>query len=148
MSGEIIPQDRVDIPRIATGYLPEGNPYMLPTGTRTTTMDGVLSVNPKWEWTGGGFAATAMGLAKWVKILFEGKAMPCDYLDTMLADPSELGPSRSGADRGQYALGAQIVRSSEGETYGHGGSIYGYVTNTFYHPRRGVSLSLMVSQVV
>jgi len=52
-----------------------------------------FALNPQLEWTGGGWAVTALDLARWGKVLYEGKAfdhsMMAAFLDGV---PAKLGP--------------------------------------------------------
>ena len=40
--------------------------------------------NPAFEWTGGGVITNSSDLARWEKMLYEGKVMSSHYLDEML----------------------------------------------------------------
>ncbi len=47
--------------------------------------DGKFIINPQIEWAGGGLATTPADLARWAKLLFEGRAFDKpETLKTML----------------------------------------------------------------
>ena len=53
------------------GYAGAKNPFGLPDEMIT---DGQYAVNPQFEWTGGGLAVTALDLARWAKLLDDGRS--------------------------------------------------------------------------
>ena len=93
--------------------------------------DGRFAVNPQFEWTGGGLAVSALDLAKWGKILYEGNAFDASMMAPFLDGvPARLGPES------KYGLGVIIRPSPLGVTYGHSGFMPGYMTELVYFPTR------------
>ena len=43
-------------------------------------VNGKFAINPQFEWTGGGYVSTAHDLARWAKMIYEGKAFSPDLL--------------------------------------------------------------------
>ena len=65
--------------------------------------DGKFAINPQFEWTGGGYASTAEDLARWAKMMYEGKAFSSDLMPQVLdgVPAPMLGPEtkiRPGSD--------------------------------------------------
>ena len=133
-----IPSDRVDLPGVANGYAGTKNEL---GGYDMSIVDGRMQVNPQFEWTGGGIASTADDLARWGKLLYEGRAFPDSLLPVMLAGvPAKLGPNV------KYGLGVIIRPSALGETWGHSGFFPGYATDMLYVPLLKVAVALQVNQ--
>ena len=102
--------------------------------------DGQFAVNPQFEWTGGGLAVTALDLARWGKLLYEGKALAAAMMATLLDGvPARLGPES------KYGLGVIIRPSPLGITYGHSGFMPGYQTELVYFPELKTSIAVQVN---
>jgi D-alanyl-D-alanine carboxypeptidase len=102
--------------------------------------DGRFAVNPQFEWTGGGLAVTALDLARWGKILYEGRAFDPSLMPALLDGvPSKLGPEA------KYGLGVIIRPSPLGITYGHSGFMPGYQTELLYLPEMKTSIAVQVN---
>ena len=56
---------------VVQGYAGPNNPF---GGKDAMIENGKFVVNPQLEWTGGGYASTAEDLARWAKMMYEGKA--------------------------------------------------------------------------
>ena len=135
--------DRRDIDGLAAGYTAEDNPFDLPV--RTTDNAGVLLWHPGLEWTGGGLASTSRDLATWGWALFEGHAMPVDYLDEVLT-AAQIDPDMPGTD---YGAGIVIVQDGDfGPVYGHGGWIPGYVSSMRYYPEHRATIAFQINSDV
>ena len=133
-----IPSDRVELPGVANGYAGPKNEL---GGYDMSVVDGRMQVNPQFEWTGGGIASTADDLARWGKLLYEGRAFPDSLLAVMLdAVPSKLGPNV------KYGLGVIVRPSPLGETWGHSGFFPGYATDMVYVPALKVAVAFQVNQ--
>jgi D-alanyl-D-alanine carboxypeptidase len=132
------PSDRRVLPGLVTGHIsPEFDPFGV--GGRTLR-DGRFVVNPQFEWTGGGYVSTARDLARWAKALYEGRAFPAAWVDTMLASvPARTGPG----DR--YGLGVQVKRTPVGVAYGHSGWFPGYLSEMMYFPAYGIAVAVQVN---
>ena len=130
-----VPADRRDLPELACGHLAANNPLALPV---TTLIDGQLRFNPANEWTGGGLVSNPQDLARWAKLLYEGKAMPFDYLDELLATSPQDSDKPT-----RYGLGVFVTDNSKlGRSYGHGGFFPGYLTRMAYYPKQRVAIAL------
>ena len=97
-------------------------------------------MNPQFEWTGGGLAVTSLDLAKWGKLLYEGKAFDRSMMPALLDGvPARLGPAA------RYGLGVIIRPSPLGVTYGHSGFMPGYETDLVYFPDLKISVAVQVN---
>lgn len=67
----VIPQDGPRLTGVVQGYAGANNPF---GGKDEMIHDGKFAINPQFEWTGGGYATTAEDLARWAKMMYEGKA--------------------------------------------------------------------------
>ena len=86
-------------------------------------VDRAIAINPQFEWTGGGIASTTADLARWAKLLYEGKAFPPEQLRRMLDGvPARLGRNT------RYGLAVILRDTPLGATYGHSGFFPGYAT--------------------
>jgi D-alanyl-D-alanine carboxypeptidase len=133
-----IPSDRPVLPGVANGYAGPKNEL---GGYDRSVIDGRMQVNPQFEWTGGGIASTADDLARWGKLLYEGRAFPDSLLPVMLdAVPAKLGPNV------KYGLGVIVRPSPLGETWGHSGFFPGYATDMVYVPSLKVAVAFQVNQ--
>lgn len=135
-----VPSDRRVIPGLSQGYAGANNPF-IPADAMIQT-DGRLAVNPQFEWAGGGYATAAEDLARWTKLLYEGRAYP----DTLLRQVIDGVDASSQLGRGvRYGLTTIIRASPLGVTYGHSGFMPGYVTDTRYWPEHRVAVALQVN---
>ena len=125
------------MPGLVQGYAGADNPF---GGTDEMIKDGRFAVNPQFEWTGGGLAVTSLDLAKWGKLLYEGKALDAAMMPTFLEGvPARLGPET------KYGLGVIIRPSPLGITYGHSGFMPGYQTELVYFPDLKTSIAVQVN---
>jgi D-alanyl-D-alanine carboxypeptidase len=130
-----VPADRRDLPDLACGHVKADNPLGLP---ETTLVNGKLRFNPANEWTGGGLVSNPQDLARWAKLVYEGKALKQDYLEEMLRTASE---DREKPTR--YGLGVFVTDDRKlGTSYGHGGFFPGYLTRMAYYPKERVALAI------
>lgn len=129
------PSDRRDLEGLVPGYIaPEFNPFGFAV---KTLADGRFVVNPQFEWTGGGYASTPRDLARWAKAMYEGRAFPAAWVDTMLvSQPARTGPG----DR--YGLGVQVKRTPVGVAYGHSGWFPGYLSEMMYFPAERIAVAV------
>jgi D-alanyl-D-alanine carboxypeptidase len=134
---DTVPADSRAVPGLVQGYAGEKNPF---GGTDEMIKDGRFAVNPQFEWTGGGLAVTSLDLAKWGKILYEGKAFDASMMAPFLDGvPARLGPES------KYGLGVIIRPSPLGITYGHSGFMPGYQTELVYFPDLKTSIAVQVN---
>jgi D-alanyl-D-alanine carboxypeptidase len=132
-----IPSDSPDMPGVANGYAGPKNEL---GGYDASIVNGRFAANPGLEWTGGGIASTTEDLARWGKLLYEGKAFDPSLLATML----EGVPARLGRDT-RYGLGVIIRPTPLGISYGHSGFFPGYATEMIYFPDLKVALAMQVN---
>lgn len=132
------PANRRDLTGLAAGYTGK-EPFDFP---RKVSENGKYVVNPQFEWTGGGLVTTSLDLARWAKMLYEGKVISSASLEKMLqtVDTHTEKPNSFG-----YGLGVQVWESEAGLIYGHGGIFPGYQSQMEYLPRYKFSLALQVN---
>jgi len=133
-----IPSDRRVLPDVITGYSMPNSPFGF---EGRVILDGKFIINPQMEWTGGGFASTAEDLAKWAKLLYEGKVLKKETLDQMLTGVDAREGRGSGAGN-KYGLAVQIRPSEWGVSYGHGGWFPGYRSEVEYFPDRRIAVAV------
>jgi D-alanyl-D-alanine carboxypeptidase len=134
---DTVPADSRTVPGLVQGYAGANNPF---GGSDEMIKDGKFAVNPQFEWTGGGWAVTTLDLARWGKILYEGKAFDRSMMGPFLDGvPAKLGPES------RYGLGVIIRPSPAGPTYGHSGFMPGYMTELLYFPEMKVSIAVQVN---
>lgn len=137
----VVPQLSRRIPGLVPGYAGSNDPLGLPD---EMMQSGQLAINPQFEWAGGGFATSAIDLARWGHALYASKdgpitaAMRSRMIDA--AVPARLGPQT------MYGLGV-IVRPTTpvGRTVGHSGFFPGYQTELVHAVDRGVTLAIHVN---
>ncbi len=134
------PANRVELPNLATGYLPTENKLGLPP--ETTIQPGVMAWHPGIEWTGGGLVSNPRDLVIWGKALFTGQVMAGDYLTPLFQ--SESVSEEHGDVR--YGLAVAIRENGRfGTTYGHGGWIPGYCSSLRYYPHHNVAIAFQIN---
>ena len=138
---DTVPSDSRRIPGLAQGYAGPGNPF---GGTDAMIKDGVFAVNPQFEWTGGGLACTALDLARWAKLLYEGKAFPAGLVKTMI---DEAVPAQLGRDA-KYGLGVIVRPTPLGMSWGHSGFFPGYLTEMMYFPDHKLAVAVQFNTSV
>lgn len=132
-----IPQDGLRLKGVVQGYAGPNNPF---GGKDEMISGGKFAINPQFEWTGGGWATTAEDLARWAKIMYEGKAFDQSLLPQMLDGvPARLGPNV------KYGLGVIIRPTQAGLTYGHSGFFPGYMTDMMYFPEQKIAIAVQVN---
>ena len=133
-----IASDKRSLPGVANGYA--GSHNALGGYDASIGSDGLLAINPQFEWTGGGIASTTSDLAQWAKLLYEGKAFPATMLPRMLEGvPAKLGPNT------QYGLGVIIRPTPLGVSWGHSGFFPGYATEMTYFPGSRIAVAVQVN---
>jgi D-alanyl-D-alanine carboxypeptidase len=127
------------IPGLVPGYAGPRDPLGLPDEMMSA---GQLAINPQFEWTGGGYATSAIDLARWGHALYTATAISPAMRDLMIASavPARLGPET------RYGLGV-IVRATgpAGPTWGHSGFFPGYQTELVHVIDSGVTLALQIN---
>jgi D-alanyl-D-alanine carboxypeptidase len=135
----IEPSNSRSIARLVPGYPGSNNPRGIPN--KTIGPDGRMMWNPAMEWTGGGFAANALDLARWVKLYFSGKAMSYPYL----AEVINGCPKKNQAGHCSYGLGVAEPETPFGVLLGHSGSIPGYRSVAFYLPDHNMAYAIQIN---
>ncbi len=135
-----IPQDAIRLKGVVQGYAGPNNPF---GGKDEMIAGGKFAINPQFEWTGGGWASTGEDLARWAKMMYEGKAFDPSLLPTML----EGVPAKLGRDT-KYGLGVIIRPTQAGLTYGHSGFFPGYMTDMMYFPEQKIAIAVQVNTSV
>ena len=134
---DTVPADSRVVPGLVQGYAGPNNPF---GGSDEMIKDGKFAINPQFEWTGGGLATTAHDLAKWAKLLYEGRIIHESLMDDLLAGvPAKLGPET------RYGLGVIIRPTALGVTYGHSGFMPGYQTDVMYFPQLKAAIAVQVN---
>jgi D-alanyl-D-alanine carboxypeptidase len=134
------PQDRREIKGLIQGYAGAQNPF---GGKDAVLENGKFIINPQFEWTGGGYVSNAEELARWAKVLYEGRAFDAALLPAML----DGVPARLGRDA-KYGLGVIIRPTPAGLTYGHSGFFPGYMTDMMYFPESKIAVAVQVNSSV
>lgn len=130
------PTDKIVLQGIAQGYAGKDNEFKLKE--KVINDDGTFVINPQFEWTGGGIYSTTADLAKWGKLLYEGRVV-----DTALMLQA-AAPAKLGRDA-KYGLGVIIRQTQHGVAYGHSGFFPGYMTELFYFPGKQLCLALQTN---
>ena len=136
LDGTIPVEGRV-VPGLVQGYAGPNNPF---GGTDAMLENGRFAINPQFEWTGGGLATTAEDLARWAKLLYEGRVVDASLMDDLLDGvTARLGPET------KYGLGVIVRPTAHGITYGHSGFMPGYQTDVMYFPELKTAIAVQVN---
>jgi D-alanyl-D-alanine carboxypeptidase len=138
---DTIPQDGPKLQGVVQGYAGPNNPF---GGRDEMIQAGKFSINPQFEWTGGGYASTAQDLARWAKMIYEGKAFSPDLLPQVLNGV----PAPMIGREARYGLGVIIRQTPAGTSYGHSGFFPGYMTDVMYFPDQKVAVAVQVNTSV
>jgi D-alanyl-D-alanine carboxypeptidase len=136
-----IPQDGPRLKGVIQGYAGPNNPF---GGTDAMIVNGKFAINPQFEWTGGGYASTAQDLARWARMIYEGKAFAPELLPQVLDGVSAPMLGRET----KYGLGVIIRKTAAGISYGHSGFFPGYMTDMMYFPEHKVAVAVQVNTSV
>jgi D-alanyl-D-alanine carboxypeptidase len=135
------PSDRPKIKGLVQGYAGANNPF---GGKDAVLENGKFIINPQFEWTGGGYASTTADLARWAKMMYEGKGFPPDMLPEMLNGTSAPMLGRET----RYGLGVILRPTRAGLSYGHSGFFPGYMTDMMYFPEHKIAVAVQVNTSV
>ena len=138
---DTIPQDGPRLKGVVQGYAGPNNPF---GGSDPMIVNGKFVVNPQFEWTGGGYASTATDLARWAKMIYEGKAFSPELLPQVLDGVSAPMLGRES----KYGLGVIIRKTAARTSYGHSGFFPGYMTDMMYFPEHKVAMAVQVNTSV
>ncbi len=137
---QTVPSESRSIPGLSQGYAGADNPF---GKSDAMIVNGKMVVNPQFEWTGGGIASSASDLARWAKLLYEGRASTPALLREMLDGvPAKLGPET------KYGLGVILRPTPLGLSYGHSGFFPGYLTDVMYFPQHRIAVAVQVNTSV
>jgi D-alanyl-D-alanine carboxypeptidase len=136
-----IPQDGMRLAGVVQGYAGPNNPF---GGKDEMIQAGKFIINPQFEWTGGGYASTAGDLARWAKMIYEGRAYSTDLLPQVL--DGVAAPMLGKETR--YGLGVIIRKTAAGTSYGHSGFFPGYMTDMMYFPEQKIAVAVQVNTSV
>ena len=136
-----IPQDGLRLKGVIQGYAGANNPF---GGKDEMISNGKFAINPQFEWTGGGWATTSEDLARWAKMMYEGKAFDQTLLPQML---DGVAAPMLGRET-KYGLGVIIRKTSAGTSYGHSGFFPGYMTDMMYFPEQRIAVAVQVNTSV
>lgn len=135
----VVPSTSRRIPGLVTGYAGPNDSLGFPD---EMVVNGALAVNPQFEWAGGGFATSALDLARWGRELYAGKALTPAARKLMIeaAVPARLGPES------KYGLGVMVRgKTPVGPTWGHGGFFPGYQTELLHIPDQNLTLAIQIN---
>ncbi|HEU4712898.1 MAG TPA: serine hydrolase domain-containing protein [Pyrinomonadaceae bacterium] len=138
---DTIPQDGPKLAGVIQGYAGANNPF---GGTDAMIVNGKFAINPQFEWTGGGYVSTAHDLARWAKLMYEGKAFSAELLPQVL---DGVAAPMLGRET-KYGLGVIIRKTAVGTAYGHSGFFPGYMTDMMYFPEHKVAVAVQVNTSV
>ena len=138
---DTIPQDGPRLKGVVQGYAGPNNPF---GGTDAMIVNGKFAINPQFEWTGGGYVSTAQDLARWAKMMYEGKAFSSELLPQVL---DGVSAPMLGRDT-KYGLGVIIRKTQLGTSYGHSGFFPGYMTDIMYFPEYRTAVAVQVNTSV
>lgn len=136
-----IPQDGLKLAGVIQGYAGPNNPF---GGKDEMIHDGKFIINPQFEWTGGGYASTAEDLARWAKMIYEGRGFAADLLPQVLEGVAAPMLGRET----RYGLGVIIRKTAAGTSYGHSGFFPGYMTDMMYFPDQKIAIAVQVNTSV
>lgn len=135
------PQDKRELKGLIQGYAGDNNPF----GRKDKVLEnGKFIINPQFEWTGGGMMTNTEDLARWAKLMYEGKAFDASLLPKMF---DGVSAPMLGKDT-KYGLGVIIRPTRAGLTYGHSGFFPGYMTDMIYFPDKKIALAVQVNSSV
>jgi len=136
-----IPQDGLKLKGVIQGYAGANNPF---GGKDEMIANGKFVINPQFEWTGGGWATSAEDLARWAKMMYEGKA----FDQTLLLQVLDGVAAPMLGRETKYGLGVIIRKTAAGTSYGHSGFFPGYMTDMMYFPDQKIAVAVQVNTSV
>jgi D-alanyl-D-alanine carboxypeptidase len=135
---DTIPQTGPELKGVVVGYAGPNNPF---GGKDAMIENGRFVVNPQLEWTGGGYASTSEDLARWAKMMYEGRAFDANLLPQALDGVAAPALGRET----RYGLGVIIRQTPAGTSYGHSGFFPGYLTDMMYFPGARIAVAVQVN---
>ena len=138
---DTIPQEGPVMKGVVQGYAGANNPF---GGKDAMMQNGKFVINPQLEWTGSGYASTSNDLARWAKMMYEGKAFDPALLPDVL---DGVAAPMLGKET-KYGLGVIIRQTPAGRSYGHSGFFPGYLTDMMYFPDERIAIAVQVNTSV
>lgn len=138
---DTIPQEGPVIKGVVQGYAGPNNPF---GGKDAMIENGKFVINPQLEWTGGGYASTSQDLARWAKLMYEGRAYDASLVPQVL---DGVAAPMLGKET-KYGLGVIIRKTQAGTSYGHSGFFPGYLTEMMYFPEQKIAVAVQVNTSV
>ncbi len=135
---DTIPSDSRRIPGVAQGSIVRHRDLGLPA---RTLQDGEFTFCNHFEWCGGGWASTAVDLARWITALAAGDVVPEPHLAQML----DAVPSPPLGDGARYGLGLTLWDSPAGAVIGHEGTMPGFLAVTGFAPALQLGVAVMLN---
>ena len=89
------------------------------------------------SWQADHLASTTLDLARWSRMIHQGKAFPENLNDQFLDGVPAFGGT---GDR--YGLGVQIWTTEHGTCLGHGGWFPGYLSLMAYYPESKLAVAI------
>jgi D-alanyl-D-alanine carboxypeptidase len=132
------PSDSRILDGLVQGYIAQ-NVFNLPV---EIVQNGELSINPAFEWTGGGTVTTASDLAKLAFLIHGNRLLDSTHYD-LFVHPVNM---RSGqvSDSG-YGLGTFVWISGNDVKYGHSGFFPGYQSHVEYSTKYQYAISIQLN---
>ncbi len=125
---------------LSQGYVGQQNPFRLPK--KVLNDNGILVLDPSFEWTGGGFVTNPGDLTKLVKFMFEGEYLN-DETKELLTSAVNMGTGER-YDNG-YGLGTFIWSKMKDIRYGHAGFFPGYLSHVEYSKHRQYAIAIQIN---
>ena len=125
---------------LVPGFMSERTPFGM---GGPSLREGRLVLNAQSEYAGGGMISTSADLARWAKLLWEGKAFSEKSLAAML-DAKETGVGRGGGKDAKYGLATQVQPTPFGVSYAHAGWFPGYQTEMEYFPEYKIAVAIQI----
>lgn len=134
----IVPARGIVIERLAQGHPAQDDPF---TGGAGLIENGSLTLNPQFEWAGGGFATTAGDLARLVRHQFGAGGIPPTLRTEVVdgVDAPQLGPQT------RYGLCCIVKSGPLGKTLGHSGFFPGYVSDARWFEDSAIAVAVQVN---
>ncbi len=134
------PSDHRDIKGLPAGYSADKQPpFNLPG---KVVANGVYVTNPQFEWTGGGLVTSTADLARFFKLLLEGKIVAPEQLEMM---KQVVGFQKGKPAKEGYGLGLMARETPGGMVYYHTGLMPGYTSRAQYVPKYRFAIALQVN---
>ncbi len=132
---DTLPSDRRYLPGLAQGYSESGAAFGV---VDKTLEDGVMVINPQFEWCGGGLCSTTADLARWAAIFGAGR-----HWSKELRVQIRQGVAAPMLGRGaSYGLGTMIASGKHGAWYGHAGFMPGYMSAMRYYADADLAVAI------